>query len=178
MQNFFLIVGKSGSGKDTLVNSMTSHGFNKLISYTTRNRRKNEKDAHIFVTDEQFDELQDTMVAFTNFNGHRYCATQNQVENADMFITDPDGIEYFHDHYEGDKNPIVVYIDVPWFKRFARMIKRGDSITQAVSRIINDCKAFSLMNGLRLFHEYPVFHIHNDSFAKAIAQLYNLMVHY
>jgi guanylate kinase len=50
MQNIYLIVGRSGFGKDTVVDCLCErYGYKRIISYTTRPRR-NEQDKHIFVT--------------------------------------------------------------------------------------------------------------------------------
>lgn len=50
MHNIYLIVGRSGSGKDTVVDYLCKHyGYKRIVSYTTRPPR-NAQDKHIFVT--------------------------------------------------------------------------------------------------------------------------------
>ena len=45
----FCVLGRTSSGKDTLVNKLCEKtGAKKLISYTTRPRRDREEDTHIF----------------------------------------------------------------------------------------------------------------------------------
>lgn len=138
-----LIVGESGSGKDTLVNAVCDkYGYTKVKSYTTRPQRKDIKDkqSHIFVTDEEFDNLKN-LVAYTVFNGYRYGATAEQVEQADFYIIDCEGIKYFKEHYKGNKEIITIHISVPKVDRFLRMKKRDDSF-KAIERIKNDEVAF------------------------------------
>lgn len=139
-----LVVGESGSGKDTLVNAACKkYGYTKVKSYTTRPQRKDYKDkqSHIFVSDKKFDKLQN-IVAYTEFNGYRYCATAEQVEQADFYIIDCEGIKYFKGHYKGNKEIITVHIKVPKVDRFLRMRKRDDSF-KAMERIKNDEIAFA-----------------------------------
>lgn len=138
-----LIVGESGSGKDTIVDRLCKeYGYKKLISYTTRPQRNDAKDvnSHIFVTDEEFDKLEN-MVAFTEFNGYRYCCTSSQVDESDIYIIDCEGIKYFKQHYKGEKDVITIYISVPKVDRFLRMEKR-DGTVKAMERIKHDEVAF------------------------------------
>lgn len=139
-----LIVGESGSGKDTLVNAVCKkYGYTKVKSYTTRPQRKDFKDkqSHIFVTDEEFDNLKN-LVAYTEFNGFKYCATAEQVEQADFYIIDCEGVRYFKEHYKGNKEIITVHIRVPKVDRFLRMRKR-DGTMKAMERIKHDNVAFT-----------------------------------
>ena len=49
------ILGKTASGKDLLVNKLCERsGLKQLISYTTRERRVDEGDTHIFISDEEY----------------------------------------------------------------------------------------------------------------------------
>ena len=62
----FLVIGRSGCGKDTLVNYMCQkYGLKKLKSYTTRPQRPNEEDTHIFISPEDVQKYQDDIIAYT-----------------------------------------------------------------------------------------------------------------
>lgn len=137
-----LIVGKSGSGKDTIVNTLCrDYGFTKVISYTTRPRRPSDaEDAHIFVSNEEYDRLEH-LVAETTYHGNRYCATQAQVDNADLYIIDPAGVQFFLDSYHGKKDPVVIYLYIDIFTQLRRLIKR-DGLKLALKRVKVDLKAF------------------------------------
>ena len=93
--------------------------------------------------DENFDKLKDYMCAYTEFNGYRYCATQQQIDEADIYIIDPAGIDYFKQQYKGKKKIITVELLAHRDVRFKRMISRGDKWWKALSRIRHDKKAFS-----------------------------------
>lgn len=138
----YLIVGESSSGKDSVVNKLCDkHGYTKVLSYTTRPQRPNEQNTHTFISDEQFDKLQN-IVAYTEFHGYRYAATQELVDNATFYIIDKAGIEYFNANYKGDKDIKIIYIKVLKGVRFERMLRRGESAEQAISRIEHDKIAF------------------------------------
>lgn len=137
-----LIVGESGSGKSTICDELTkSYGLKQVKSYTTRPRRSANEDGHTFVNNEEFDKLEN-ICAFTLFNGNRYCATSEQVDNADLYIIDPKGVEYFMNHYNGKKIPMVIYIDVDKKTRRERMRKRGDGQDKVDKRIKHDEESF------------------------------------
>ena len=149
MDKFLLLVGKSGSGKDTIAKILSDkYGLRQLKSYTTRPRRFTTEDTHTFVT--KLPEETETVkfIAYTEFNGFEYCATNVQVENSDIYVIDPDGVLYFMEHYCGSKKPVVVYIDMPWRKRFARMIGRKDGVFAAAKRIIHDHFIFKSLNDI------------------------------
>lgn len=144
-----MVVGESGSGKDTLVDAVCEkYGYKKLISYTTRPMRntENDKKAHHFISKSDLRKL-NNIVAYTYFNGNEYCATQEQVDESDFYIIDCDGVEYLKKMYNGDKQIVVVHIDVPKVDRFLRMKKR-DGTVKAMERIRHDEKAFANVKDL------------------------------
>lgn len=141
-KNLICLVGESGSGKDTIADILKlDYGLKSIKSYTTRPKRYNGENTHIFVDDKAFSELKD-VVAYTEFNGYKYCATAEQIENNDIYIIDPDGIKYFREHYKGDKDVIAIYIKVKPWTRFWRMIHRGDGFKSTWNRIKHDKVAF------------------------------------
>ena len=143
MKTIFLIMGESGSGKDSVVNALCErYGYKKLKSYTTRERRTPDEDTHTFVTNRAFDELRD-MVAWTNYGNHRYCATADQVDESDLYIIDPDGVRYFKNHYHRQKRIFIIYLKTEMTTRMVRMLRRGDSVKQAVQRLKLDRDRFS-----------------------------------
>lgn len=145
----FLIVGASGSGKDTLVsNWCKDFGLTTIKSYTTRPKRDNDvsdDENHTFVTKEEFDKLND-IVAYTSYNGYEYCATSEQADNDNFYIIDTKGVLDFKNNYTGNKIPIVVYIDVPEEKRIERMRNRGDDEDSINNRIKYDRVSFNNLN--------------------------------
>lgn len=113
-----------------------------LESFTTRKPRFDGETGHIFVTKEMFDKLENKC-AYTYFDGNEYCAISAQVDLADIYIIDPDGIEYFKKHYVGKKQPYVVYFDVSKRAAAERMSHRGDNGDKIEARLRNDEIAFA-----------------------------------
>lgn len=137
MNNLYLIVGASGSGKTTIANVLEEkYGYKQLQSYTTRPPRSQNEIGHIFATDEEFDRLQD-IIAYTEYNNYRYCATSEQANNSDIYVIDPDGIDYLKAHYKG--KPIkIINITSPVHTRINRMEQRGDAFNKIMERLLND----------------------------------------
>ena len=138
-----LIVGESGSGKSTICDELTKrYGLKQVESYTTRPRRSEDEDGHTFISDEEFKELEG-ICAYTYFDNHHYCATREQIDNSDLYIIDPHGIEYFIKKYNGRKIPMVVYIYADKRTRRKRMANRGDKEHKIRQRIAHDESAFA-----------------------------------
>lgn len=139
MKPLYLITGKSGSGKTTIVNYLEeTYGLRSLQSYTTRPPRYEGEVGHIFVTDEEFDALEN-IVAYTDYNNYRYCATAEQVDEVDLYVVDVPGVEYLLDRYSNAERRIhIIYLDTTVKTRIQRMIDRGDSDSAIVGRLLQD----------------------------------------
>ena len=146
----FLIVGCSGSGKTTITERLEQkYGLKSIQSYTTRKPRYEGETGHIFISDEEFDKLTD-MVAYTEFAGNRYCATAEQVENNDLYIIDPKGVDFFMKAYKGSKTPKIIFISSNLTTRYERMVGRAETkgkshqeaIESSLTRIVNDAGEF------------------------------------
>ena len=139
MNNLYIIAGKSGSGKDSVSDKLcTDYGLKKVNSYTTRKKRKDESNTHIFVTPKEFDKIRSDLVAYTLFNGDEYGATNSQVNESDIYILDKKGILYFKEHYNNYKQFKIIYLDVSEMMCRDRMKKRGDNKEDVEKRILND----------------------------------------
>ena len=67
MKNCYLIVGQSGSGKTTIVNTLEEkYGLKSIQSYTTRPKRSENETGHTFISDEEYDKLEN-IVACTDY---------------------------------------------------------------------------------------------------------------
>ena len=146
----FLIVGCSGSGKTTITEQLEQkYGLKSIQSYTTRKPRYEGETGHIFISDEEFDKITD-MVAYTEFDSKRYCATAEQVENNDLYIIDPKGVDFFMKAYKGSKTPKIIFISSNLTTRYERMVGRAETkgkshqeaIESSLARIANDAEEF------------------------------------
>ena len=134
----FLFVGKSASGKTTIADMLGKDGYSQVYSYTTRPKRYENEIGHTFITDEEYDKLEN-IVASTLYNGHRYCTTLNQIQEADIYVIDIPGVETLMENYDRlDRRVYVFYFDTDVYTRIKRMLNRHDSDTQIVGRLFND----------------------------------------
>lgn len=137
-----LLVGRSGSGKTAIANYLhDTYGWNVVSSYTTRLPRYEGEAGHVFISDEDFDQLRD-LVAYTEFDGHRYCATGDQIDQSDLYVVDLVGVKTMQQLYHGDSIILPVYLDVSRNQCFKRMLKRGDGVRAAWRRKKNDDQMF------------------------------------
>lgn len=138
-----LVVGESGSGKTTVCQKLTEkYGLKQVNSYTTRPRRPGETDGHIFIAESEMPDRSE-MCAYTYYNGNHYFATHKQVDAADLYVVDPAGIDFFFEHYKGERVPKVIRLTAPAMTRMYRMIKRGDTDAQVMDRVRFDANAFT-----------------------------------
>lgn len=140
-ENIVLLVGKSASGKTTIANKLEKNWYKSVLqSYTTRPKRTQDETGHIFVNENEYENLKN-ICAYGEFGGYKYCATKEQVDNSDIYIIDAQGVEFFKKYYHGKKRPIVVYISVSPIKRFFRLIKR-DGFRKGLKRWFQDISHF------------------------------------
>ena len=141
------LIGKSGCGKTTIADKLNrEYDYNVLKSYTTRPPRNPDDTDHTYISEDEFDKLTD-IVAFTNFNGYRYCATKDQVDAADIYVIDPYGLEQLKKNYSGQKKIVSIYVDVPMDICLDRMRTRGDSEDKCWERLRHDDETFRGIKG-------------------------------
>lgn len=134
----FLIVAPSGTGKTTLADMLEEKcGLKQIASYTTRKPRYEGEKGHTFISDEEFDALED-IVAFTDYNNHRYCATASQLDKAQVYVVDIPGVESMLKLYKSNRTIRIFYLSASVHTKITRMKMRGDSDSKILDRIHND----------------------------------------
>lgn len=143
------IMGRSASGKDTLVSKLCERtGLKQIISYTTRERRVNEGDTHIFITDEEYEQLNTNgkIAAFTQIGQYRYCCTIDQLYENDVYVIDPVGVQHLRELNLPNIRLVTVFINVPDDVREERALnKRGDDKIKWRIRNRNEAEQFRQM---------------------------------
>lgn len=182
-----VLCGKTGSGKDTVLNELKKLGMKKVITHTTRPIRKNEveNESYYFTDDEEFLFMRDMgfFLETTTYNvasgetwhyGTSYSAIGNGQDSIDkVIIMNPEGVKVVKEHLE--LNPVIVYINVTPSVLEERVKKRGDNPDEIQRRISADEDYFKDIS------QYWDFGVRNEdidpvTLAKAIYDLYQMKV--
>lgn len=132
-----LLIGPSGSGKTSIGKELEKRGFLPLVSYTSRNKRKNERfgEDYYFVSKESFPE--DGLVEVTEYDNELYGLTEREVRNKinmshTYFVCDKHGAAKILELYPYQSIPF--YINVKPSTVIERMKNRGDKMHDILSR--------------------------------------------
>lgn len=174
MQNkehiLFCVMAESAAGKDRLVNMLCEReGFSQLISFTTRPRRENEGDTHIFVDNDTFFEMKEKgeIAAYTNINSNHYWSTIDQLYATDFYIIDPIGMKSLKALNLPNLRLVTVYINVPEDVRMNRAKGRKDDMNVYRSRCLSERQQFrDMKKNMDVDYVIP-----NLDFAKAYSVL-------
>lgn len=143
------VMGRTASGKDTLVNKLCERtDLKQIISYTTRERRVNEGNTHIFISDKEYQELEDRgqIAAFTQIGPYKYCCTINQLYENDIYVIDPIGVQRLRELDLPNLRLVTVYINTPDNIRKERVLnKRCDDKLVFMKRDIAERDQFRAM---------------------------------
>ncbi len=167
----FLIIGRTASGKTSMCKEMEVRlGLRTLMSYTDRPMRETEKNGncdHTFVTQEEADIMLKDMskvIAYTTSieDGYRRFATIDQLQGADLYIIDPNGV----DTLKLCKNPalkdiefIEIYVRVPYQKAKENAKRRKHTESDFITRYNQESKQFAEYEKRQAFK----YHILNDT---------------
>ena len=149
-KTIFCIVGESGSGKNTLVDyTLKEFGipFKTLISYTDREKLENEKYGieHHFVSPVTMTELlrNREIAVYTEIGDVRYCTLLSDLEESDIYIINPNGLNTLKNKYGNRFNFVTVYIDCPYTERRNRSENRSDFNSSFEKRALVESEQFS-----------------------------------
>lgn len=151
------IIGKTASGKDTIVKKLVEkYGYKKMISYTTRPMRQNEKqdvDYHFIDKEDFLNKVENNFFMEykkfeTAFGDWWYGSSETDYLNAGkdtIKIIEPNGLQDIL--YKIKKNklnitPICIYIYANNKTIKKRLMQRGDDKKEAKRRLERDNKDF------------------------------------
>lgn len=175
MQNrehtLLLIIGRTASGKDSLVNKLCERtNFTQVLSYSTRDRRDNEGETHRFVTEEVYNTMlaNGEVAVDTNIDGNYYWATIEQLYENDIYILDYIGLKKLQQLNLPNLRLVSVFINTPDEIRKTRALKkRGDDRNRFHSRDFSERTQFREMLKEADFD----YAISNIDFAKSFSVL-------
>ena len=129
-KTIFLIAGRSAVGKSSLSREACKRlGLKMVKSYTTRPMRPNEDlktSDHIFIKPEDVEQFRHDIVAYTRINGYEYFVTSDILNQSDVYVIDPNGIEDLIRNAGETYRFVQIYISTPYRIALERAIKRGD----------------------------------------------------
>ncbi|MFT8312921.1 MAG: guanylate kinase [Clostridium sp.] len=147
MNRIICLVGESGAGKSVTAECLEREGYNYIKSYTTRPKRSENENGHIFVDENYFKNkyegtnYSEELIAYTEFHGYRYWSTREQYKEKEfsVYVVEPVGAQELKNIIR-DCEIIIVYLKVDRDERFRRMYKdRGKK--QALERLSYDSKS-------------------------------------
>lgn len=179
------LCGKSAVGKDTILNEVIGDEdknelFHKIVSVTTRPKRKTEVDGvdYYFVDDSDIPNLR--LLELEHFNGWAYGTMQAELEEdrINLGIFTPRGIAQLA--ATGLVELTVVIVESDADIRLSRSLLRsfGEQVLEMCRRNIADAEDFSpkILNKMR--EEYPkvvtIKNNNSDDFKNAVALIRSL----
>ena len=163
-----VLVGESASGKSSIEKYLVeNYGYNKVVSYTTRQPRLNEIDGvdYHFVSVENFLKLKEQgfFAETAVYNNWYYGTAKEDCTNDKVAVLTPHGLRQIS-KVDGI-NVISFYINVPRRDRLIKILQRGDDIEEAYRRSLSDVGQF---DGI----EDEVDHVINNSgYEKTIKEM-------
>lgn len=147
-----ILMGKTASGKDTLLNILvTKYGFKKLTTYTTRPMRSKEQQdiTYHFISHEDFNQkVREGFFAewknYTTLEGIWYYGTAKEdLLNADdktIAILTPRGYRDIKESISEKSKAILIYSNLDTIRK--RLKIRGDNKNEIERRIKHDIEDF------------------------------------
>lgn len=166
--SMIVLVGESASGKSSIEKCLVeSYEYSKVVSYTTREPRENEKDGvdYHFISVEQFIKLKsEKFFAETSvYNNWYYGIAKEDCADDKVAVLTPHGLRQVS-ALKGI-NVTSFYICVPRRDRLIKILQRGDNIEEAYRRNLSDIGQF---DGIEDEVDYI---IHNDGYKKSVAEI-------
>lgn len=165
-----LLVGRTCSGKSTLARMLCDRaGLAVLQSYTTRARRDENDNDHIFTTVEQYLKAkEDGEIAIDgSIAGNYYYATIDQLYSSDVYTINPEALDRLLAMDLPNIRFVVVYIFCPDNIREARALGRGDDKGRYRARNFSEKLEFKKF----VMEEKWSYAIKNDNLPKAYSCL-------
>lgn len=163
-----ILVGESASGKSSIEKYlMDNYGYNKIVSYTTRQPREGEVDGvdYHFIDKSQFRrlKLQGFFAETAIYNDWYYGIAKKDCTNDKIAVLTPHGLRQIKRIQDIDVTSF--YINVPRKERLIKILQRGDDIEEAYRRNLSDVGQFDGIS------DEVDFVIYNDGYEKSIKEM-------
>lgn len=139
MKNLLVIMGGSGTGKTTVARKLEEYGYCRLVTTTTRPRRKGEIDgvSYHFVTEEEFQRI--PKVEWAMYAGNFYGLSMKEIEEKGkrydnlVVVLEKKGAENVKKIY--GELVTVVFLRISKEEMERRLSERGDTQENIQARI-------------------------------------------
>ncbi len=170
-----VLIGPSASGKTELAKFLVKNkNFEKIITYTTRPIRQNEKNGvdYHFLDENTFLSLENNnfFAETTIYNGYHYGTSLSSLNGNKVIILEPQGLLNLNKFKEIKK--VSFYLDVLKQTRYERMVLRHEKSSDIIKRLDIDEQVFSLEN-LNVDHIINANNKTISELADIILNLYN-----
>ena len=174
-----ILIGKTASGKDTILNKLVrEHGYKKIVTYTTRPKRKKEIQdiTYHFISEDEFREKIESgfFMEYKEYHSAQgtwyYGSAKENYEMSDektAIILTPDGYrDFLRECPNVNHKSIYLYSNNKTLEK--RLIKRGDDSKEAERRLDSDNKDFK---GVQNLAHKIVYNNENDSLDEVVNKI-------
>ena len=152
MYSIIALIGKSGSGKDTLLKTITEENgdLHRIVNYTSRPIRENEKDGidYFYLTTFEFlyEINSGEILEYSNFNNWYYGIGVNSLDEnkINIGVLNPKEVEALKDKVD----LTVYYVNASDKTRLLRQLNREDNpnVSEIIRRFSADEEDFRNLN--------------------------------
>ena len=164
----FLVLGRTGSGKTSIVRAVCERlGLKQVVSYTTRPMRESEKiwSDHIFIADNEVAQYENDIAAYTEIDGNKYFVTYDIINDSDIYVIDPAGLDSLKIKCKNRYEFVEIYIRTPQKIAEQRAKLRGDKVKVFKQRWVSENPQFTKYENGHTF----AWHLRNDrSFEESV----------
>ena len=149
MTPYFIIVGRSASGKTTIMEKlMDYYHFSRTVTSTTREARNEEnQESYHFISIEEFKDT--TFVETVEYVGSYYGTSKDSVDSSDIVAVEIEGAKALKNYCEEINRPcVIIGLDVSRHIAEKRMLARGDNLIDIRKRLEYDDKLFKDFSGI------------------------------
>lgn len=191
----FCIVGKSGAGKSTYLDRITSYyplngiGLRNLKYHTTRKKRTEDEDDYYYTTNEDFyNTPEEEIIEYRKYSKYDedviYYTTKSDVEDSDAeFFVCAASVDQVISYIEKLDNIYIIEIEVPLKERITRLLDRCNNdieIMEVCRRTLEEEKEYSRIANIDMEDKLVISNYSNQFNSKSdiILANTNIIVQY
>lgn len=170
-----ILIGASASGKTEIAKLLIKdYGFNKMVTTTTRRKRKGEinKIDYNFITVNKFLKMKDQnkFLETVQYNENYYGTPKDGATIDKVLIVEPEGANSIYE--KGIEDTVFFLLETDEETRKNRMLQRGDNLIQVLDRLHKDDKYFDAKNLAHIDYKMNTSTLTQDDLAQVINDLY------